>query len=253
MVAGLESFKKHFATYSDKYVLIGGTACSLIMDDVGLDFRATKDLDIVLCIEALDAQFVSAFWDFIREGGYSNYQSSTGKAIFYRFSSPKHKGFPAMLELFSRLPEHVFLREKSHLIPIAINESLVSLSAILLNNDYYQFIHQGNQMVNGLPVVATEYLIALKARAWIDIKQRYESGVAVDKRDIRKHRNDILRLSQLVSHEARIQTPQSIQQDIKHFLAGLEQDKQLNLKDLNIKNVNKGQVITLLRKIYGID
>ncbi|MCH9626050.1 MAG: hypothetical protein S4CHLAM123_12390 [Chlamydiales bacterium] len=42
MVKGLGYFKKYFFHYSDRYVLIGGTACNLIMEDVGLDFRATK-------------------------------------------------------------------------------------------------------------------------------------------------------------------------------------------------------------------
>jgi hypothetical protein len=32
--------------------LIGGTACIVIMQEAGLDFRATKDLDIVLYVEA---------------------------------------------------------------------------------------------------------------------------------------------------------------------------------------------------------
>jgi hypothetical protein len=72
MVKGLELFASHFASYSNQYVLIGGTACSLVMEDAGLDFRATKDLDIVLYIEALDAQFVNALWQFIKNGGYQN-------------------------------------------------------------------------------------------------------------------------------------------------------------------------------------
>jgi hypothetical protein len=48
MVNGLEHFRKYFAPYVDQYVLIGGTACTVIMQEAWLDFRATKDLDIVL-------------------------------------------------------------------------------------------------------------------------------------------------------------------------------------------------------------
>lgn len=100
MVKGLELFASYFASYTNQYVLIGGTACSLVMEDAGLDFRATKDLDIVLYIEALEAQFVSDFWQFIKDGGYQNKQKSTGKELFYRFSSPSKPEFPVMLELF---------------------------------------------------------------------------------------------------------------------------------------------------------
>jgi hypothetical protein len=44
-----------------------------------MDFRATKDLDIVLYVEALHENFVRAFWQFVEEGGYENKQRSTLK------------------------------------------------------------------------------------------------------------------------------------------------------------------------------
>jgi hypothetical protein len=55
VVKGLDVFQNHFARYTDQYVLIGGTAATLAMEEAGLEFRATKDLDIVLHIEALNA------------------------------------------------------------------------------------------------------------------------------------------------------------------------------------------------------
>lgn len=111
MIKGLEYFKRHFAPYSDKYTLIGGTACTLLMEDAGLEFRATKDLDIVLHIEALDAEFVSVFWAFIKEGKYQNRQRNSGKEIFYRFSSPGYQEFPTSLELFSRVHNALQMKE----------------------------------------------------------------------------------------------------------------------------------------------
>ena len=42
-------------------MLIGGTAATLAMEDAGLDFRATKDLDIVLHIAALNAAFGTSY------------------------------------------------------------------------------------------------------------------------------------------------------------------------------------------------
>ena len=44
MVTGIDRFRAHFEGYDSQYVLIGGAACELLMDSVGLDFRATKDL-----------------------------------------------------------------------------------------------------------------------------------------------------------------------------------------------------------------
>jgi hypothetical protein len=47
MVNGIEIFKEHFKDHTDKFILIGGTACDIAMSQMGLDFRATKDLDVV--------------------------------------------------------------------------------------------------------------------------------------------------------------------------------------------------------------
>ena len=69
MVKSLEVFREHFCNYADRYVLIGGAACDIAMTGAGLAFRATKDLDIVLYVEALDAAFVHTLWEFVRAGG----------------------------------------------------------------------------------------------------------------------------------------------------------------------------------------
>ncbi len=48
MVRGLDVFKKYFEAYPDNYVIIGGTACDMIIDEAGFVPRATKDIDIIL-------------------------------------------------------------------------------------------------------------------------------------------------------------------------------------------------------------
>ena len=103
MVRGLDIFQERFAAYVDQYVLIGGTAASLTMEEAGLEFRATKDLDIVLHVEALTPAFGEAFWKFDEDGGYEiRHASDTGKPIFYRFKKPADARYPEMLELFAR-------------------------------------------------------------------------------------------------------------------------------------------------------
>ena len=46
MVRGLDVFREHFAAHAGQFVLIGGTAATLAMESAGLEFRATRDLDI---------------------------------------------------------------------------------------------------------------------------------------------------------------------------------------------------------------
>jgi hypothetical protein len=250
MVKGLKRFKEYFELHKDKYVLIGGTACMIVMEDVGLEFRATKDLDIVLHVEALDGEFVKAFWSFIKAGGYQNRQRSTGKEFFYRFYSPSNHDFPAMLELFSRVPDLVKLTDGSHLTPIPLSEVATSLSAILLDDDYYHFIHTGRREIGGLSVVDASHLIPLKARAWIELNRIRNSSGKVDEKDVRKHRNDILRLYQLLSPMQRIKMPQSIKEDMMFFLNRMEDNVTLDLKNLGLRQVGIEEVVENLRKIY---
>jgi hypothetical protein len=68
VVRGLDIFRDYFAGHVDQFVLIGGTAATLAMEEAGLEFRATKDLDIVLHIEAPKPAFGAAFWKFVEAG-----------------------------------------------------------------------------------------------------------------------------------------------------------------------------------------
>ena len=68
-----------YVGHEHQYVLIGGAACELIMGEVGLDFRATKDLDIVLIVEALDAAFAERFWAFVEAGGIRDQAAKPGQ------------------------------------------------------------------------------------------------------------------------------------------------------------------------------
>ncbi len=70
MVKGLLKFKDYFKDYTDSYVLIGGAACDILFTENAADFRATRDLDMVLIVEALNIDFAKKFWNFIKDGGY---------------------------------------------------------------------------------------------------------------------------------------------------------------------------------------
>lgn len=237
MVRGLDVFREHFAGHADQFVLIGGTAATLAMEDAGLNFRATKDLDIVLHIEALTPAFGEVFWTFIEEGGYEIRQASaTGKPVFYRFQKPKNERFPVMLELFCRTPDGITLAEGSHLTPIPLDEAVASLSAILLDDDYYAFILAGRKDTDGLPWVGEDRLIPLKASAWLELSERKAKGENVDAKDIRKHANDVIRLSQLLAPDVRIPVAPKIADQLRRFLDGISVDRSLDPKSLKLNS-----------------
>lgn len=252
MVKGLDCFRDHFNAYNDRYVLIGGAACSLAMDNAGLAFRATRDLDIVLCVEALDTSFVKSFWDFIKAGGYQNKQQSTGRRLFYRFYSPEDDTYPAMLELFSRTPDTLDVGKNSHLAPIPVDEELSSLSAILLDETYYGFIHSGKREIEGLSVVGVEHLIPLKARAWLDMLERAAKGEKIDSKDIRKHKNDIFRLYQLLSAKPVPGIPDKIKADMNCFIERIANDGPVDLKSLGLRGTRLDKVLENVQMIYGL-
>ena len=52
MVTGIDSFKEWFKGSEEQYAIIGGTACDILMTEEGLDFRATKDIDLFLILHS---------------------------------------------------------------------------------------------------------------------------------------------------------------------------------------------------------
>ncbi len=100
MVKGLDKFREYFKEFTGQYVLIGGAACDISFHDQGENFRATRDLDIVLIVEAQTKEFGERFWKFINDGGYQHRARSSGKPQFYRFDKQMSPEYPKMLELF---------------------------------------------------------------------------------------------------------------------------------------------------------
>ena len=251
MINGFTKFKEKFSGYEDQYVIIGGTACDLIMEKEELNFRATKDIDIVLLVEFLTADFGKQFWEYIKEAGYEHFNRSTEKAQFYRFTSPKSRDYPYMIEIFSRNPPFIVLDEDATLTPLPIDDEISSLSAILLNESYYNLLKNGQLMLDGTPVLSPTCLIPFKAKAWLDLNERKANGEHIDSKNIKKHKNDVFRLSQLISADTRQPISDEIADDMKNFLSQIE-NEEVDLKSICIKNIDKSALINLLYNCYGL-
>ena len=224
MVRGLEIFRQHFKDFTDNYIIIGGTACDIIIDNIGLTPRATKDIDIILVIEALSPEFVAHFWEFIKQGNYEVKEKSEDDRKYYRFQKPQLEDFPFQIELFSRIPDLLDLNEGTHLTPIPVDTEISSLSAILMDDDYYNFTIQHSQLDNGIHLANTEALIGLKAKAFLDYKTRKENGEKIDEKQLRKHKMDIFRLLLLLTPEDNFTISESIISDIANFVEAVKDD-----------------------------
>ncbi len=251
MVTGFTKFKEKFQGFESQYVVIGGTACDLIMENEELTFRATKDIDIVLIVESITAEFGKAFWEYVKEAEYEHKNKSTGETQFYRFTSPKSKEYPFMIEIFSKKPEFMALDEDAVLTPLPIDDEISSLSAILLNDEYYSLLKGGQVVIDGIPVLRENCLIPFKAKAWLDLTQRKANGEQVDSKNIKKHKNDVFRLAQLLTEESRQELSIEVANDMKHFLTEMEKET-VDLKALGIKGSSQDAIISLLHKCYSI-
>ena len=218
MVKGIDLFQAHFEEYTDYFAIIGGAAASEWFAKQEFVFRATKDIDIVLLIEAIDDVFLKRFWEFVLEGGYEIKQRSDGRPIYYRFAKPQNDDFPEMLELFSRGPRSLSLGDEQTIVPIPKEEDASSLSAILMDEDYYRVVHDFREVTGGLPLITPAGIILLKAKAWLDLTARVESGEKVDSKHIRKHRNDVFRMIMLLPAGERFSVPRSVYDDLQQFL-----------------------------------
>ena len=217
MVTGIDSFKEWFKGSEEQYAIIGGTACDILMTEEGLDFRATKDIDLVLIIEAVDANFGKKFWEYVKQAGYEHCNKSSGVPQFYRFSHPITNQYPAMIELFTRKLDAIQLPEDAVLTPLPMDKDISSLSAILLDDDYYEFLKQGK--------------------------------VTVDSKNIKKHKNDVFRLTELIDLTAKVVAPQGVYADIQEFVQRMKNEN-VDIKQLGLVGRTKEKILEELKAMY---
>lgn len=247
MVKGLDVFRSYFSGFEEQYVLIGGAACDIVFDSNDVNFRATRDLDMVLIVEALTPEFGEKFWEFIKGGKYRNKATSDGKPQFYRFDKPENDSFPKVIELFCRTGFE--LKKTEGIMPIHISDEISSLSAILLDDNYYKLLLDGKRIRNGLSILRPEYIILFKARAYLDLKKKNESGVYVNRDDIKKHKKDILRITAELMLEEVTDIPETVNHDVNEFIDSLANEPfdQNLLKEYGLNN---NEVIENLKRIF---
>lgn len=250
MIKGIEIFQDAFADFADSYILIGGAACDIQLEQAGVPFRVTHDFDVVLCVESLSPDFGRAFWRFIRNGGYQIQERATGEKKFYRFRKPSSPDYPVMLELFSRQPQNFEIAQESVLTPIPMEEEVSSLSAILLDNEYYSFIQAHKTQVDSISLLSSEALIVLKAKAWLDLSERKTAGEKIDSKDIKKHKNDIFRLFASLPGNVTVTLTPGIESDVRQFLSKI-QDEEIDLQALRIRG-QKSEILSGLHRLFGM-
>lgn len=248
-VTGINLFRDKFKNYTDCYTIIGGTACDILMTDADLDFRATRDIDMIILFEDRYQDFAKIFWEFVKEGGYRCGWKNSDDVHFYRFTEPT-PGYPSQIELFSRKPDY-HLASVSEIIPVHISDDISSLSAIMLNDDFYEFMINGRKTVDGLSVLSAEYIIPFKMFAWLNLKDKKAEGEHVNSRDLKKHKYDVFRLLQIVSSGTVIDTTGLVTGTIDRFIKEIESEE-MDLSAIGL-GFSKEQGLEILKQVYLYD
>lgn len=108
---------------------------------------------------------------------------------------------------------------------------------------------KGKVTVNGVTVLDAAYLIPFKAKAWIDLTDRKTSGEHVDSKNIKKHKNDVFRLTELIDPTIKIPAPQQVYMDIQEFVQRM-QNENIDLKQLGLVGRTKDQILKEIKDLY---
>ena len=190
-----------------------------------------------MIIEAVDANFGKKFWEYVKQAGYEHCNKSSGVPQFYRFSHPITNQYPAMIELFTRKLDAIQLPEDAVLTPLPMDE------------DIYEFLKQGKVTVDGVTVLDAAYLIPFKAKAWMDLTDRKAAGEHVDSKNIKKHKNDVFRLTELIDPTAKVVAPQGVYADIQEFVRRMKNEN-VDIKQLGLVGRTKEKILEELKAMY---
>ena len=255
MVRGIGTFKRFFKGFEDNYVIIGGTACEIHEDLYAQVPRATKDIDIILIVEALSVEFVLKFWEFVKSGNYERRNKGINENVepkheYFRFMMPSNLDFPYQVELFSRSLGLTNFPEEARITPIPVDEDLSSLSAILMDDDYYRFTIEHSLQEDDVHIANIESLICLKSKAFLDLSQRKAKGESVDSKHIAKHKKDVFRLAAMLTPTSRYELPETLKADVGSFCTAIMQELPNSdfIKSAGLGNVTSQQIVEQLKK-----
>lgn len=218
---GEDFLSRYMKDFSDGYILIGGNACALNFEEFSVQFRSTTDLDIVLILESNDTDFYIHLSNYLETNGYQgkvfNGSNSGGSAYRFKLSDELKDGTkPAQIELFSKKPEYFdeVVSKKLHITPIETGFGVSNFSAILVDDDIYDFILNSKIIIKNISTVNMECLLGLKSIAWHANQRLYDEKILKDYGTVIKHPDDMLSIISVLE-EDEIAYPKSIFESIE--------------------------------------
>lgn len=243
---GLSHFQNYCKDFDEHYVVVGGFATVMLLDEeFGSDHgKATYDIDLVILTNN-SIELSKKIKEYVKAGQYKIQIGEKDKYRYYRFTQPEIEDFAKEIELFASNENTLELENSQRIIPIDPEKGLYSLSAIMLDPEYFEMIKNNIDKTGVAPSTNTQATIMLKMSAFYDLKEHGD-------KKWKKHRRDILKLSLLLTGEEKIELNGRMKQDFDSFLEHLTQE--LDQKSIRLfadgLPIIKEQVIEVLEKIF---
>ena len=83
----------------------------------------------------------------------------------------------------------------------------------------------------------------------MDLTDRKTAGEHVDSKNIKKHKNDVFRLTELIDPTVKITAPQGVFTDVQDFVQRM-QNESIDIKQLGLVGRTKDQILDELKNLY---
>ena len=83
----------------------------------------------------------------------------------------------------------------------------------------------------------------------MDLTDRKEDGEHVDSKNIKKHKNDVFRLTELIDPTVKIAAPSGVYEDMQRFVERMK-DEAVDIKQLGLVGRTKEQILREVGELY---
>jgi hypothetical protein len=259
IVSGIDAFGKTFVPFADEFIVIGGSACRAVLQDIAIrPPRKTADIDMVLVPQQLSDGFIGAFWRFIKEGGYkfATRRNPEGdlRYVFYSFVEGK-EGYPERIELLSKPDDSIGTPAEHHIEYIETGEDYSHLSAIILDSDFFDYVANHFENVEGIRYASADALVCLKALAYVNLAKQKRSGGHVNSDDLKKHRRDVMMALSSLTADAQYIVGARIRETLDEFLQLIADDpsRQSLKASLEINDETLDGLLRVLQEAFVLE
>ena len=164
-------------------------------------------------------------------------------------------GYPAQIELLSKQPDVLGEPSGFHLTPIPVGEQVPSLSAILMDKEYYDQTIDRSIIEEGVRIANPLSLMCLKVKAFLNLTEEKKTNFNIRTYDIKKHRDDVFKLLAMrIDPFEPVELSTTMKENLTQFIDMMESSlPNQSLQDsLQRTNDNIQEFLNIMKDIFKI-